>query len=180
MITDTENALIEQVKSLFGLSLRHVGTHPGDWSEAALRTMLLTPPAVYVVWLGAGEGRTPKRMESRWVFYVVADVINGAEVDRLGLYQIVSRLLSGLVGFCAGDAGPMRFSEGRNLYTEQQGGVGVALYGVYFSCEEVIPPQTDIESLDDFLRHWQTFEQPLGTPTLAAHIDLPQQEKQDG
>lgn len=176
MIVETENALIARINALFEHQLRHVGTHPGDWSEEALRTMLLTPPAVYVVWLGAGAGRTRQRMESHWVLYVVADVINGVDVSRLGLYQIVGRLISGISGFQPGDAGVMQFTESRNLYTEKQGGVGVSLYGLYFTCEEMIEPQTDLGSLDDFLRHWQTFQQPNGTPVYGAHITLPQQE----
>lgn len=76
-------------------------------------------------------------IDSRFVFYVVAEVINGAEGDRPGLYQIVAHLIAGLSGFCPANAGPMRFEEGRNLYTEQQGQHGVLLYGTYFTCDAI-------------------------------------------
>lgn len=38
------------------------------------------------------------------------------------------------------------------------------MYALYFSCEEMIDPLTDISSLDDFLRHYETFTEPEGTP----------------
>ncbi|EOK8254432.1 hypothetical protein ABNO92_RS21820, partial [Escherichia coli] len=41
------------------------------------------------------------------------------------------------------------------------------------SCEEMIAPLTDISSLDDFLRHYETFTEPEGTPVFEAHISLP-------
>ncbi|EIC1414896.1 hypothetical protein ACA735_005386 [Escherichia coli] len=37
----------------------------------------------------------------------------------------------------------------------------------------MIAPLTDISSLDDFLRHYETFVEPPGTPPFEAHIDLP-------
>ncbi|MFT4463708.1 MAG: phage protein Gp37 [Sodalis sp. (in: enterobacteria)] len=69
---------------MFGNTLRDIATHPGDWSEEGLRDVLLTPPSVYLVWLGAQAGQVKGVIDSRFVFYVVADVINGAEGDRPG------------------------------------------------------------------------------------------------
>ncbi|WP_243466158.1 hypothetical protein [Sodalis glossinidius] len=111
-------------------------------------------------------------IDSRFVFYVVADVINGAEGDRPGLYQIVARLIAGLSGFRPANDGPMRFEEGRNLYTEKQGNCGVVLYGTYFTCEEPVIPLIQDDGMDEYLRHYQTFTQKDGSPPFAAHITL--------
>lgn len=173
MIADTEAAYLARIRELFGNRLKRVDTHPGDWSEATLKKLLLTPPSVYVAWLGAGEPRTRNRMVSRWVVYVVGSVLNGRETNRIGLYQMVAVLLAGLSGFKAGNASPLTFEQASNLYSVTQGAAGVVLYGLYFSCEEIIDPLTDISTLADFMRHYETFGEPDGTPEFEAHIDLP-------
>ncbi|ELU9168531.1 DUF1834 family protein, partial [Salmonella enterica] len=137
MIADTEQAYLDRIRSLFGNRLKKVDTHPGDWSEATLKKLMLTPPCVYVAWLGAGEPRTRNRMVSHWVFYVVGSMLNGRETNRIGLYQMVAVLLSGLVGFKAGSASPLAFEKASNLYSVAQGASGVVLYALYFSCEEI-------------------------------------------
>lgn len=38
MIADTEQAYLDRIRSLFGNRLRKVDTHPGDWSEATLKS----------------------------------------------------------------------------------------------------------------------------------------------
>ncbi|ECL4022166.1 DUF1834 family protein [Salmonella enterica] len=172
MIADTEAAYLERIRALFGNRLKRVDTHPGDWSEATLKKLMLTPPAVYVAWLGAGEPRTRNRMVSHWVFYVVGSMLNGRETNRIGLYQMVAVLLSGMTGFKAGSASPLAFEKATNLYSVAQGTSGVVLYALYFSCEEIIDPLTDISTLDDFLRHYETFGEPDGTPEFEAHINL--------
>ncbi|EBS4105245.1 DUF1834 family protein [Salmonella enterica subsp. enterica] len=173
MIADTEQAYLERIRTLFGNRLKKVDTHPGDWSEATLKKLMLTPPSVYVAWLGAGEPRTRNRMVSHWVFYVVGSMLNGRETNRIGLYQMVAVLLSGLAGFKAGSASSLAFEKASNLYSVAQGTSGVVLYALYFSCEEIIDPLTDISTLGDFLRHYETFGEPDGTPAFEAHIDLP-------
>ncbi|WP_430488563.1 phage protein Gp37 [Salmonella enterica] len=172
MIADTEAAYLERIRTLFGNRLKRVDTHPGDWSEATLKKLMLTPPAVYVAWLGAGEPRTRNRMVSHWVFYVVGSMLNGRETNRIGLYQMVAVLLSGMTGFKTGSASPLAFEKATNLYSVAQGTSGVVLYALYFSCEEIIDPLTDISTLDDFLRHYETFGEPDGTPEFEAHINL--------
>lgn len=118
-------------------------------------------------------------IDSSFVFYVVAEVINGAEGDRPGLYQIVARLIAGLSGFRPGHAGPMRFEEGSNLYTEKQGNCGVVLYGTYFTCEEPVPALMQDDGVDTYLRHYQTFTQTDGSPPFAAPITLRREHTDD-
>ncbi|EKI6384580.1 DUF1834 family protein [Salmonella enterica] len=173
MIADTEKAYLDRIRSLFGNHLKKVDTHPGDWSEATLKKLMLTPPAVYVAWLGAGEPRTRNRMVSHWVFYVVGSMLNGRETNRIGLYQMVAVLLSGMTGFKAGSASPLAFKRADNLASVIQSSAGVVLYALHFTCEEIIDPLTDISTLSDFLRHYETLGEPDGTPAFEAHIDLP-------
>lgn len=37
MIATTEAALLETVRGLFGRTLREIKTHPGTWSDAAIK-----------------------------------------------------------------------------------------------------------------------------------------------
>lgn len=172
MIGETETALLARVRELFGATLKQVDTHPGTWSDIDIRRILSRPPAVYLAWLGFGEGRTRREVESRWVFYVVADMLNGREANRLGIYQIVERLVAGISGQRFGDTTGIQVTKGQNLYTDAQGSAGVALYGIYFSGITPLPNLTDESSLDDYERHWQTWKCPDGTPEFAAHINV--------
>ncbi|EJA1174452.1 DUF1834 family protein [Escherichia coli] len=172
MITETEQAYISRIREYFGNGLVLVDTHPGDWSDSVLRTMLINAPAVYVAWLGASEGRIRGRLVSHWVFYVIGDMLNGREVSRPGLYQIVGRLLAVLNGFKTDKTSPLYFEKAVNGYTDIQADSGAVMYALYFSCEEMIDPLTDISSLDEFLRHHETFTEPEGTAPFKAHISL--------
>lgn len=44
MITETEQAYIARIREYFGNELVSVDTHPGDWSDSVLRTMLINAP----------------------------------------------------------------------------------------------------------------------------------------
>lgn len=57
MITETEQAYIARIREYFGNELVSVDTHPGDWSDSVLRTMLINARRS-TLRLGAGEGRT--------------------------------------------------------------------------------------------------------------------------
>lgn len=172
MIAHTESALLEAVGELFGATLHELGTHPGTWSDITIRHMLTAPPAIYLAWLGCDDGRTRHEVESRWVFYVIAERLNGADVNHLGIYQMIERLVSGVNGRAFGPSTNMRLSKVQNLYTDAQDEQGVALYGLYFTCVTPLPSNTDPSSLDDFERHYQTWRQPDGTPAFKAHIDV--------
>ncbi len=180
MIGETETALLARVREVFGATLRQVDTHPGTWSDIEIRRILMSPPAVYLAWLGCGEGRTRREVESRWVFYVAAELLNGREADRLGVYQIVERLVAAINGQSFGATTGMKLTKGQNLYTDAQGNQGVALYGLYFSGTTPLPCEVDVSTLDDFERHWQTWHLPDGTPEFAAHINVNERVNNDG
>ncbi|MBV4411330.1 DUF1834 family protein [Enterobacteriaceae bacterium YMB-R22] len=180
MIGETETALLARVREAFGATLRQVDTHPGVWTDIDTRRILISPPAVYLAWLGCGEGRTRREVESRWVFYVVAELLNGREADRPGAYQIIERLVGAINGQSFGATTGMRLTQGQNLYTDAQGNQGIALYGLYFSGTSPLPCEADISTLDDFERHWQTWRLPDGTPEFAAHINVNERVNNNG
>lgn len=172
--------MLARVREVFGATLRQVDTHPGTWSDIDIRRILMSPPAVYLAWLGCGEGRTHREVESRWVFYVAAELLNGREANRLGVYQIVERLVAAINGKSFGATTGLRLTKGQNLYTDAQGNQGVALYGLYFSGRTPLPCEVDVSSLDDFERHWQTWQLPDGTPEFTAHINVNERVNNDG
>lgn len=172
MIGETEIALLESLRGLFGRTLKAIDTHPGTWNDVAIKRMLLTPPSVHVAWLGCGPGRTSREVESHWVFYVCASMLNGREGDRLGVYQIIERLVTGINWKTFGPTTGMKLTKGQNLYTDAQSGNGCALYGLYFSGTTPLNTGINISSLDDYERHWQTWKQPDGTAPFESHIDV--------
>ncbi|BEN05833.1 hypothetical protein SMETH9_11590 [Serratia marcescens] len=172
MVAATENALLEAVRALFGSTLQQCGTHPGTWDDVAIRHMLVSPPSIYVAWLGFGPGRTRAEVESHWVFYVVAERLNGEDSDHLGIYQMIDRLVGGINGQRFGPSSNMHLTKAQNLYTDTQDAAGVALYGLYFSAITPVSIGPDIATLDDFERHYQTWQMPDGTPAFKAHINV--------
>lgn len=172
MISDTEVALLTAVRGLFGRTLKAIDTHPGTWNDIAVKRMLMTPPSVHIAWLGCGPGRTAREVESHWVFYICASMLNGREGDRLGIYQIIERLVGGINWKAFGPTTGMKLTRGQNLYTEAQSNAGCALYGLYFSGNTPIDTSVDLSSLDDYERHWQTWDLPAGTPPFEAHINV--------
>ncbi|HCB4045709.1 TPA: hypothetical protein MY465_004806, partial [Escherichia coli] len=53
------------------------------------------------------------------------------------------------------------------------------LYGVLFSGTTPLPSVVDMDSLDDYERHWQTWKFPDETPEFAAHINVNQEKDHD-
>ncbi len=172
MIGETETAILNTVKAVFGGTLRQVDTHPGTWSDVAVRRMLIATPAVYVAWLGCGEGRTLREVESRWVLYVAAEMLNGREMNRLGAYEIIELLMVHLNGKAFGPSTGMRLTKAQNLYTDAQEASGTVLYGLYFSARTPLPNTNDESNLNDFLTHVQTWRLPDGSPEFKAHITV--------
>ncbi|HIC0019237.1 TPA: phage protein Gp37, partial [Escherichia coli] len=98
MLEETEAALLARVRELFGATLRQVEPLTGTWTNEDVHRLFLAPPSVFLAWMGCGEGRTRREVESRWAFFVVAELLNGEPVNRPGIYQIVERLIAGVNG----------------------------------------------------------------------------------
>lgn len=177
MIGATETALLARVRELFGTTLRKVDTHPGTWDDNTLKRIIAATPSVYLAWLGCGAGRTAREVESRWVFYVVAQLLNGRD-DRLGAYQITERLIAGIARCTFGPSTGMRLTKALNLYSDERAAQGAVLYGLYFTAITPLPDAVDVSTLPDFERHYQTWAVPDGTPVTEDHINV--NEEADG
>lgn len=179
MLEETEAALLARVRELFGATLRQVDPLTGTWTNEDVHRLFLAPPSVFLAWMGCGEGRTRREVESRWAFFVVAELLNGEPVNRPGIYQIVERLIAGVNGQTFGPTTGMRLTQVRNLCDDNRINAGVVLYGVLFSGTTPLPSVVELDSLDDYERHWQTWTYPDGTPEFAAHINVNQEKDHD-
>lgn len=176
-VSDISDNLIAGVKALFGNTLTRVDTHPGQWSDSAVALIINTAPAVYVAWLGSRPGEIPDTAVSTWGLFVSAQVLNGNQTDRPGIYQIVERLTGWLNRRRVEPAGLFTFTQVANLWSDIQSNGGVAVYGLYFEAPQLLPDAADVSSLNDFETHFQQWAQPKGTPEQEAIIRLPIQEK---
>lgn len=179
MLSETETALITRIQTLFGDTLRRVASCPGALSDRIIHQLLQTTPAVYVAWLGCNAGRTRREMESRWVCYVAVELFNAAQATPAA-YPILERLIAGLNGQAFGPTTGLKLSQGQHLYTELGDNQAAALYALHFSGVTPLPADTDLATLDDYARHWQTWKQPEGAPEFAANINVNERVKNDG
>ncbi|MCW7226187.1 DUF1834 family protein [Escherichia coli] len=69
MLEETEAALLARVRELFGATLRQVEPLTGTWTNEDVHRLFLAPPSVFLAWMGCGEGRTRREVESRWAFF---------------------------------------------------------------------------------------------------------------
>ncbi|XIX49959.1 hypothetical protein AB2F98_01605 [Escherichia coli] len=60
--------------------------------------------------MGCGGGITRREVESRWAFFVVAELLNGEPIKPAGIYQIVERLIAGVNGQTFGPTTGMRLT----------------------------------------------------------------------
>ncbi|HAW0588295.1 TPA: hypothetical protein JLJ74_004800, partial [Escherichia coli] len=104
---------------------------------------------------------------------------NGEPINRPGIYQIVERLIASVNGQTFGPTTGMRLTQVRNLCDDNRINAGVVLYGVLFSGTTPLPSVVDMDSLDDYERHWQTWKFPDETPEFAAHINVNQEKDHD-
>ncbi|CAM3282782.1 Mu-like prophage FluMu protein [Xenorhabdus nematophila ATCC 19061] len=174
--SDISDRLTAGIKALFGNTLRRVDTHPGQWSDSAVKLVVNTAPAVYVAWLGSRQGEIRNTAISSWGIFVSAKVLNGRQTDVPGIYQIVERLTGWLNNRRIAPAGTFTLTQVTNLWSDTQSQAGVAVYGLYFDAPQPLPDPVDPTGLDDYATHYQQWAQPDGTPEQEALIPLPTQE----
>lgn len=177
--TDISDALLSGIRQLFGGTLRKVDTHPGQWSDSAVKTIINTAPAVYVAWLGGRPGAIRQTMVSTWGVFISAQVLNGRTKDSPGIYQIVERLTAWLNGQRIEPAGRFVLTQAGNLWSDVQSANGVAVYGLYFDAPQPLPDaiSLDDDDIGDYATHYQQWAAPAGTPEQEALISLPIQDK---
>ena len=162
--------MLEAIESLFGSTLQQCGTHPGTWDDVAIKHML--PARRRFMSPGWDSRVAPARKQRAAGCFVVAERLNGEDTNHLGIYQMIDRLVGGINGQRFGPSSNMHLTKAQNLYTDTQDAAGVALYGVYFSAITPVSIGPDIATLDDFERHYQTWQMPDGTPAFKAHINV--------
>lgn len=175
--SDISDNLIAGINDLFGKTLRRIDTHPGQWSDSAVKLIINTYPAVYVAWMGSRQGEIRNTAISTWALFVSAQVLNGKQTDKPGIYQIVERLTGWLNNRRIEPAGMFTLTQVANLWSDIQSNAGVAVYGLYFDAPQPLPEPVEVSSLDDFATHYQQWAQPDGTTEQEALIHLPIQEK---
>ncbi|WP_314188556.1 DUF1834 family protein [Yersinia massiliensis] len=177
--SEISDALLAGIRQLFGKTLRKVDTHPGQWSDVAVKTIINTAPAVYVAWLGGRPGTIRQTMVSTWGIFISAQVLNGRTSDQPGIYQIVERLTAWLHGRRLDPAGRFVLTQAGNLWSDIQSAGGVAVYGLYFEAAQPLPDAIDLndDDIGDYATHFQQWAEPAGTPEQEALISLPIQDK---
>ncbi|EAR7071116.1 DUF1834 family protein [Salmonella enterica] len=178
MIAAIQDALLAHIQSLLAKKVLYVESHPGNWSEATVRTIVNAAPAVYVAWLGASKANTPGVITNKWAVYVVAKTLNAKVEEPVGAYQMAERIMASFDGMQVQGVGTMNLDRAENLWSDARAGNGVIIYALYYLNPGRLEPLTIESELDDFLRHYQDFSQPSddgkdGAPLMQAHIHLP-------
>ncbi|MDX3962151.1 DUF1834 family protein [Pasteurella multocida] len=136
VIADTSQKLIETIKSLCGDQLVEVTEHPGQWDESSVARIVRNPPAAYVAWLGHTKSDNPKVVKATWAVFLVANVLDGQRENQTGIYQLVEILSAGLHRKPIPPSGTFELQSVKNLWSDTQSGMGVAVYGMYFNAAQ--------------------------------------------
>lgn len=136
VIAKTSQALIEKIKAICGERLKEVTEHPGQWDDASVKRIVRNPPAAYVAWLGHTKSDKPGVVKATWAIFLVANVLDGKRDDQAGIYQLVELLSAGLHRQPISPSGMFELQGVKNLWSDTQSGMGVAVYGMYFSAPQ--------------------------------------------
>ncbi|HDR1360580.1 DUF1834 family protein [Pasteurella multocida subsp. multocida] len=159
IVAQTSEKLIEKIQSICGDYLREVAEHPGQWDESSVMRLVRNPPAVYIAWLGQTPSPRPNSVIAKWGVFVVCDVLNGQRKDSVGIYQVVEALTAGIHQTQIAPSGMFELQSVQNLWSDTQSGMGVAVYGMYFTTLQPLPNPIDESSLDDFIIYHHQFNQ---------------------
>lgn len=136
VIAGTSQALIAEIKRLCGERLKEVAEHPGQWDDSSVRRIVRNPPAAYVAWLGHTRSDNPRVVKATWAVFLVANVLDGQRENQVGIYQLVEILSAGLHRKPIPPSGTFELQGVKNLWSDTQSGMGVAVYGMYFTAAQ--------------------------------------------
>lgn len=178
MIGAIQDAMLAHIRALLAKKVLYVESHPGNWSEATVRTIINAAPAVYVAWLGGKPGNRAGTIANQWAIYVVAKTLNAQVEEPVGAYQMAERIMMSFAGSQVNGVGTMNFEKAQNLWSDARAGNGIIVYALYYQNPMQLEPLVKESDLDDFLRHYQDFNQPSidglnDAPLMQAHIHLP-------
>ncbi|MGQ3663286.1 phage protein Gp37 [Citrobacter braakii] len=172
-ISATQDAIIAHIAGLLAGKCRFVESHPGNWSEASVRTVVSSAPSVYVAWLGAKPGEWVNSVVNHWGVFVAAQTLNAKVGEPVGAYQMVEVILRGFGFEQVESIGKMTLTAAKNLWTDARSGNGCIIYALYFDNPSDIADYSLPLDAGDYLRHFQQFDTGHdGAPMTEAHITL--------
>lgn len=172
-ISTTQDAIIAHIAGLLAGKCRFVESHPGNWSEATVRTIVSTAPSVYVAWLGAKPGDWVDSLVNHWGVFIVAQTLNARVGEPVGAYQMVEVILRGFGFDQVQNVGKMTLTAAKNLWTDTRASNGCIVYALYFDNPADLADYSLPLDIGDYLRHFQKFDTGHdGAPMAEAHITL--------
>lgn len=141
MLAETENYLIDILKTHFEKKVRAIDSHPGRWDSETLKQIASALPGLYVVFedSNAIPSDSNPMMLGDWTFYVATGHANGNTARRhgntreIGAYEMIVRTVCLLHGHKVPDVGTLNFLSIRNLFSFAFDRQGVTVYQIRFS-----------------------------------------------
>lgn len=158
-----EDAMVGQLRSLAGSTVRAIDSVPANFTEAETRDRLRNAPALYVSFLG-GTARDENAavIDANMAVYVLTDHRSGEKARRrgdsvqIGAYDLIALTASGLHGFVVPGFGALSLAEVQNLWADALDSLGVSLYAVTFRLPVTfqIPDAATLGSFQTFHADW--------------------------
>lgn len=165
-----EQELIDCVSRAFGKTLKKVDRLGGAWTEATVRTLTATAPAVYVAWIGGRRDVKRRVIIGTWALFSAASALSGQRNDAAGAHQINDHLISLIEGRQFIDAcGAAVFTQIANLYSDTSARTGTVVCGLYFEIPQYMPDclkDGDIGIFETYHHQWPVED---GAPVQESH-----------
>jgi len=158
-IATVEDAIVNRIKAVLGISVRTVEALPGDWDDDMLKRLLRLVPGVFVAFAGGAPksvGSTSPDIDSQWIVYVVTGHASGEAPRRrgdalqIGAYELIQILVPALHLQKVSGGGTLMFAGVDNLYTGTIDKQGIAVYAIRYQVQVCMSMELDLSTLDDF------------------------------
>ena len=179
-IGSVEDAIIAQVKAVFGNKLAAVDSVPAEVDEEMLKRILRVTPAVYVVFDGGGDpspGGSEAKLSAQFSTLVLTSNAGGekprrrGDGDRLGAYDICEILIPALHRLKVPGVGSLLFDRLENRNSALLDNMGVAAYAPVWSIQVDLPGFDYIAALAPFTTAHVTTEV-NGGPADSANVQV--------
>lgn len=158
MIDTVESAILAQVGTTLGATVKVKESLGGSWTLDALKEAIQKAPGVYVAFLSArGVLGRDGYVDGNFMVYAVTkgpvEPLRRQGTPRvIGAYEIVERLVPALSGLRVSGVGSISVTNVENLFKEATWQLGGAVYGIALSLPNMpMTYQADLASLAPFL-----------------------------
>ena len=170
-----QTAIIDALKKMFGKTVRSVEILGGAWNNKTQERITNVFPAIYLSWMGDASTQNPNERLHTWVFFVVAETLNGVRANDIQAHHIIERIeyqfdhrrLSNQNGPIGGHLYHKRTD---NVWNDERTVGGISLFAITFNQAMIIRDPVSTLDDDEFLSMFEKYVDENETVLLEGQI----------